>query len=95
MITAARARADRFAALAPDGAEVKVTDEHDRWSEIAQVVIRGSIDTIVVTIGSTPGKKRSRVTALWWFNSEIKIKPIKVGDVAYRIRHLYIDRREH
>ena len=95
MTTAARIRADQFAAMAPEGAEVKATDGSDQWTEIAQVAIRGSIETIVVTVVNTPGKKRSRVGAMWWFNSHGMSKPIKVRDVAYRIRNLYIDRREH
>lgn len=92
-ISAARSRAERYAALAPAGAVVTVTEETMPVSGvvIAQATIKGSIDTICVTISCRPGRRRTRAMASTWFNSHNGgYRKLRVGDIAYRIRTLYI-----
>lgn len=94
MTTPARTRADRLAAYAPEGAEVVIFEESGDYGDMAQIIIEGSIDKMLVTISNRRGRTRTRLAACWWFKSGGKARDIKVGDVGYRIRNLYIDRRE-
>ncbi len=89
----ARARADKYAAMAPTGAEVTVTEEtYDLLGQarhIAQVTIRGSIDLIIVTIGSAD-TGRPRTSASMMFKSGDHERKLKVSDIAYFIRRIYV-----
>ena len=88
--TPTRTRAERYAKMAPAGATVTITDDNTRYLNITQVTIRGTIDTILVTIGAAPGKTRTRVSACEWFNSGSKTRTIKVMHLVWRIRGLYV-----
>lgn len=92
--TPARARADKLAAYAPKGAKVEIFEETGDYGDMAQIVIEGSIDKMLITISNRRSRKRTRLAACWWFRSGGKARDIRVGDVAYRIRNLYIDRRD-
>lgn len=90
-MSAARIRAEKYAAMAPQGADVRITDVEGVSTDMTQVVIKGGIDTILITISSWPGKSRSRCSATMWFNSApVSARAIAVGNLAYRIRNLFI-----
>lgn len=93
--TPARVRAEKLAAYAPAGAKIEITEDNLTAVDITQVLITGSIDKILVTVSNGRRSKRTRLAACWWFNSGGKTKDLKVRDVGYRIRNLYIDRRDH
>jgi hypothetical protein len=87
-----RTRAERYAAMAPAGATVEITDETTAYGlTIAQVSIKGSIDTILVTISNWTGKTRTRANATSWFNSHSQAdRKITLGYLPTRIRSLYV-----
>jgi hypothetical protein len=89
--TAARRRVDEYAKHAPAGAEVKITEEVSAgYLHIAQLTVRGTIDTICVTV-SWRGSGRTRANAARWYNSGGgKTHEIKVRWITYDIRHLFV-----
>ncbi len=89
----ARRRADAYAALAPKGATVTVTEEE--WELLgeprytAQVYIRGTIDSLCITIGSK-ATGRTCATANRWYHLSTKTEAVKIGWLPYEIRNLYV-----
>lgn len=90
--SAARERAERYAAMAPEGASIEFHEETTGWGlTIVQVTVKGTIDTILITISNRPGKTRTRASATSWFNSHSgRDKTITLNYLPYRIRNLFV-----
>jgi hypothetical protein len=90
----ARLRAEQYASHAPAGASVEVTEETTNHGlTIAQAVVRGTNETICVTISSRDDEPRSRASAAHWWNWSGRQQKIKVRDISRNIRDLYIHRK--
>jgi hypothetical protein len=94
--SAARRRADRYATLAPARAIVEITEEVFGGGttyavDLAQLTVRGSTETILVTLSSWPGSSRSRAKCSAWFNHDpARDWPVKVRWIGHTIRNLYV-----
>lgn len=89
--TPARQRIDKFAARIPAGATVEISEETCAGLHIAQLLAKGAIDTIVVTVCCRANSRRTRASASTWFNSHNgKIRHLKVREIGYYLYHLYV-----
>lgn len=90
----ARLRAEQYAKYAPAGASVEVTEETTAHGlTIAQAVVRGSNETICVTISCRDDEPRTSASAAHWWNWSAKQTKVKVRDIPRNIRDLYIHRK--
>ncbi len=96
VISPAEKRARAYAALAPTGTKVTVTvepwDMCGQQRFIAQVIVEGSIDRIIATVSSA-ATGRTRLDAERMFLTGNHPRKVKVRDLSYAIRHVYVDHR--
>jgi len=88
--TPARARAERYARCAPEGATVEIHEETDLHIQLAQVTVRGSHETICVTVSNAPGSRRTSARASRWYSWSSSAKKVGVRQASWHIANIHV-----